>query len=77
MNEISIYLNRSMRSKISMRNWGMLLLSTLQLKGIGCENMNGDYILLAKAAVMLAMWVPRRLIIGIGRAGIICSSEGK
>lgn len=62
--------------RISTRSWGMVL-STLQLRVIGCENMNGDYTLLAKVAVMLATWVPRRLTIGIDRAGMVYSSEGE
>lgn len=76
MSETSVCLNRSMHSKAFMRSWGMLL-SALQLKGIGCENMNDDYILLVKAAVTSATWVPRRLTTGIDRAGITCSSEGE
>jgi len=75
MNEISIYLNRFLHSKISMCNWEMVL-SALRLKQTGYGNMNGDYSWLAKAVAMSAMWVPRRLIIGIGQAGILCSTEG-
>lgn len=76
MNEISIYLNRSMHSKVFTRNRGMVL-SASRMKQTGCENMNGDYKLLAKAVATSAMWVSRRLTIGIGQAGILCSTEGE
>ena len=54
-----------------------MVLSTLRLKVIDCENMNGGYILLAKVVAMLATWVPRQLTIGIDRAGMVCSLEGE
>jgi hypothetical protein len=76
MNEISIYSNRFMHLKVTTRNWGMVL-SALRPKQTGCVNMNDDYRSLAKAAVTSAMWVPRRLIIGIGQGGILCSTEGE
>jgi hypothetical protein len=39
--------------------------------------MNGDYRSLVKAVVTWAMWVLRRLTIGIGQGGILCSTEGE
>lgn len=75
MNEISIYLNRFMHLKVSTHNWGIVL-SASRPKQTGCENMNDGYRSLAKAVATSAMWVPRRLTIGIGQGGILCSTEG-